>query len=297
VIDPRTRRGLVPALVGLVLGILGVAADLPVLGLVAGLCALAVLAATTWGARGSTPGAVAPSASAPAPAGSTSTPSAPAAPTTSPATGAGAAGTPGAATGTPTMGSPASGRDGRDGRDPLDGPAPSPEPATAPLAPSVAGLQAAREGGSSLIDAHGLFSQEYFLMAVETRVSAARRHLRPVAVVLFEVGTHGGDDHADPALVATAIRATLREADTACRLAGDRYAFVLEDTPEDGALWTMERFRRVLQAAEPDAVRWAGIACYPAHAFSADGVLTKAEDALASAKEWGQDRVEVATAD
>ena len=53
----------------------------------------------------------------------------------------------------------------------------------------------------------------------------------------------------------------------------------------------------VRPGADPEAVRWAGIACYPAHAFSAEGVLAKAEAALAVAKEWGQDRVEVAAVD
>ena len=223
--DSRTRRGLVPALAGLVLGIIGVAADQPLLGLVAGACALVVLLVTVR----SGPAATTPKS---APAGATPPVAAtPAAPATA---------------STPSPSSPsitaASGDAGRiAGADDLV-PPPSSEPAPAPMAPSVAGLQAAREGGSSLVDAHGLFSQEYFLMAVETRVSAARRHLRPVAVVLFEVGTHDDGTRAAPALVATAIRATLREADTACRLSGDRYAFVLEDTPEDGALWTMERF-------------------------------------------------------
>ena len=42
---------------------------------------------------------------------------------------------------------------------------------------------------------------------------------------------------------------TVREADIACRLDGDRcFGMVLEDTPENGAVWTVERFRRSLAA-------------------------------------------------
>ena len=97
-----------------------------------------------------------------------------------------------------------------------------------------------------------------------------------------------------------AIRTTLREADTACRLADGRFGFVLEDTPEDGAIWTVERLRRALSDAngnERDAVqtRWAGIACYPAHAFSASETFAKAQAAFEAAKDWPQDRIEVAT--
>jgi len=156
---------------------------------------------------------------------------------------------------------------------------------------------------SPITDSSGLFSEDYFHIAVETRVSAARRHLRPVAVVLFDVvqGVRSGSPkRVAPEPVVKAIRTTLREADTACRLADGRFGFVLEDTPEDGAIWTVERLRRALtdNGADPDApqTRWAGIACYPAHAFSASETLAKAQQAFDAARDWPQDRSEVATA-
>ena len=156
---------------------------------------------------------------------------------------------------------------------------------------------------SPITDSTGLFSEDYFHIAVETRVSAARRHLRPVAVVLFDVvqGVRSGSPkQVAPEPVVKAIRTTLREADTACRLADGRFGFVLEDTPEDGAIWTVERLRRALtdNGADPDApqTRWAGIACYPAHAFSASETLAKAQQAFDAARDWPQDRIEVATA-
>jgi Diguanylate cyclase, GGDEF domain len=156
---------------------------------------------------------------------------------------------------------------------------------------------------SPITDPTGLFSEDYFHIAVETRVSAARRHLRPVAIVLFDVvqGVRSGSPtRVAPEPVVQAIRTTLREADTACRLADGRFGFVLEDTPEDGAIWTVERLRRALTDAnesERDGVqtRWAGIACYPAHAFSASETLAKAQAAFEAAKDWPQDRIEVAT--
>ncbi len=172
-------------------------------------------------------------------------------------------------------------------------------PATAAPAADAAGGSAVP--GSTLTDATtGLFNEDFFKVAVETRVSAARRHLRPVAIVLFEVADLDGSGTptvtaAEP--VASAIRETLREADTACRLRDGRFAFVLEDTPEDGAIWTVERLRRRLSEGSGSQIRWAGVACYPAHAFSAHEALTKAEGAFRAAKEWAQDRIEVASAD
>ena len=145
----------------------------------------------------------------------------------------------------------------------------------------------------------GLFSESFFNVALESRIAAARRHLRPVAVVLLEVVE--GLPHNDPVdaaadLVAESIRITLREADTACRLRNGYFALLLEDTPENGAIWTVERIRRQLLGQQAGLTLWAGVACYPAHAFGTSEIMSAAETALISAREWRQDRIEVATA-
>jgi diguanylate cyclase (GGDEF)-like protein len=149
----------------------------------------------------------------------------------------------------------------------------------------------------TLIDSEtGLYTEAFFRTVIEARVSAARRHLRPVAVVLFDAVDANGQ-RVEAIAVADAIKATLREADTACRFKDGRFAFVLEDTPEDGAIWTVERLRRKLASTGGDLVRRSGIACYPAHAFNAVEVVAKAEQAFAAATEWSQDRIEVARPD
>jgi GGDEF domain-containing protein len=169
-----------------------------------------------------------------------------------------------------------------------------------PVAPAaVAPAPSAATGSEPFVDAQtGLFDEMYFRVAVETRIAAARRHLRPVAVVLFRaVDSDNPGIEADPDEVTKIVRQTLRDSDTAARFADGRYGFVLEDTPEDGAIWTVERLRRSLATVVPNQLRWAGIACYPAHAFNAPEVMAKAEEAYASAREWSQDRIEVAVAD
>jgi len=146
----------------------------------------------------------------------------------------------------------------------------------------------------------GLFNHEYFLVALDSRIAAARRHLRPVAVGLIQVveGREGADrPAADPILVADALRDTLRESDTATRLVDGRFGVVLEDTPENGAIWTMERIRRCLAEQNPNLTLWAGVACYPAHAFDVGALIDRAEVALSAAQDWHQDRIEVATAE
>jgi two-component system cell cycle response regulator len=153
---------------------------------------------------------------------------------------------------------------------------------------------------AELIDpATGLFSESFFLVALDSRIAAARRHLRPIAMVLIEV-VEGlpTDDPSDveATIVAETIKETLREADTACRLRNGYFALLLEDTPENGAIWTVERIRRQLAELRDGLTVWAGVACYPAHAFSSDEILIASEQALVAAREWRQDRIEVAAA-
>ena len=143
----------------------------------------------------------------------------------------------------------------------------------------------------------GLFSENFFVVALESRIAAARRHLRPVAIVILEVVEGLPIDDPTPTnadIVTDAIKATLRDADTACRLRNGDFALLLEDTPENGAIWTVERIRRHLADRNANLTLWAGVACYPAHAFGPTEVLEAADTALTAAREWRQDRIEVA---
>jgi two-component system cell cycle response regulator len=145
-----------------------------------------------------------------------------------------------------------------------------------------------------------LFSEAYFRVALDARIASARRHLRPVAVALVQVTEGAGHldtDSADPTKVTGSIRQTLRDADTACRMSDGTFALILEDTPENGAVWTVERIRRNLISRHGQHTLWAGVACYPAHAFSTDELLDQASLALDAAREWKQDRIEVANAE
>ncbi len=162
---------------------------------------------------------------------------------------------------------------------------------------SLANKAANDQFGSLSDETTGLFGEGYFLVTVEQRISAARRHLRPVAVALVDVvidPTDPNGDVVDPNIVTLALAETLRDADTACRLGDGRFALILEDTPENGAIWTIERLRRQVSDAVDQSTLWAGISCYPAHGFDTQEILAQAERALISARDWPQDRIEVA---
>ncbi|HEX4906765.1 MAG TPA: diguanylate cyclase [Acidimicrobiales bacterium] len=135
----------------------------------------------------------------------------------------------------------------------------------------------------------GLLNEQYFRAALPNRVATARRVLRPISVVLARIGS---PQYARQ--VAYALLDTLRESDTACRLDDGGFALILEDTPENGAVWTIERLRRLLTEQGIEVIVWAGVASYPAHALEAPALVALAEGALVAAQEWQQSRIEVA---
>lgn len=144
----------------------------------------------------------------------------------------------------------------------------------------------------------GLLAEGWFVVALESRLAAARRNLRPVAVVVMDVVVGLSRRHpvpADPRRVTAAIKATIREADDAFRLRDGVFALLLDDTTDTGAMWTAERVREAVSGAEGDATIWAGVACYPAHGLTTEEVLDCADHALSAARGWPQTRIEVAS--
>lgn len=187
----------------------------------------------------------------------------------------------------------------------MDGPAPAVLDLTAD-SPGFVG-----DAGEEVRDpVTGLFNEKYFHIALENRISAARRQLRPVAVALLSLVIDGHEPvPGEAAKAADSVRSVLREADQAFRMDDGRFALVLEDTPENGAVWTVERLRRAM-IGDREAIRaaggrdpkvgeqslrvHAGVACYPAHGFEAEEVVRLAEVAFDEATDWPGDRIEVA---
>ena len=93
------------------------------------------------------------------------------------------------------------------------------------------------------------------------------------------------------------MRTTLRESDGAFRLRDGGFALVLDDSTDLGALWSIERIRNAVVAEIEGAAIWAGVACYPAHGMTVDELLDQVDHALDAAREWRQDRIEVAPAE
>lgn len=150
----------------------------------------------------------------------------------------------------------------------------------------------------SLLDpSSGLYAEPFFLATVSWRLTACRRVLRPMALALLEVvnGLPAGPvQPSDPKVVSTMVRSTLRASDVAGRMADGTYGLMFEDTPEDGAVWAVERLRRSLVSNNGSRVLRAGVSCYPGQALTPQQLLRGARQAFAAAREWPQDRIEVA---
>jgi diguanylate cyclase (GGDEF)-like protein len=149
----------------------------------------------------------------------------------------------------------------------------------------------------------GLPDGRFFELALDTRISAARRHLWPVAVVLLEMTPN--PDHRLPEALKSftaLVQKTLREADVVCRTGTRTFALILEDTNEAGGVWAAERLQVATAKDEVGAKQVvAGVASYPTHGLLSDEILDRARHALARAAAADPGRglgsVEVATVD
>lgn len=169
---------------------------------------------------------------------------------------------------------------------------------TEPLAASAAATADASH--DDILDPEtGVFTQVFFDASLGKRISAARRGLRPLTVAMVEVVEHVGLPdvrQTAPKPVADILVETLREADTVARMDDGVFAVLLEDTPENGAIWTLERIRRRISEDLKGCTLRAGMSCYPAYAFDAAQLVEQSLGALEAAREWRQDRIEVTTA-
>ena len=170
----------------------------------------------------------------------------------------------------------------------------------ADAAPAASPAPPAPRAGDDITDPEtGVFTQVFFDASLGKRISAARRGLRPLTVAMLEVVEKVGEPdvaQTAPKPIAEILVETLREADTVARMDSGVFAVLLEDTPENGAIWTLERIRRKISEDLPGCTVRAGMSCYPAYAFDAVQLVEQSLSALDAAREWRQDRIEVTTA-
>jgi two-component system cell cycle response regulator len=156
----------------------------------------------------------------------------------------------------------------------------------------------------------GLYNRRYFQDRLSQAVELSRRHKERLAVVIVDidhfksVNDTYGHPMGDRVLQAfsASLRGSLRRSDLAARFGGEEFAVLLHRAGTRGALTVAGQLRERAEATrvegpsgEAIAVTVSiGVACFPRHAETPDGLVERADDALYRAKERGRNRVVLA---
>jgi diguanylate cyclase (GGDEF)-like protein len=96
--------------------------------------------------------------------------------------------------------------------------------------------------------------------------------------------------------------AAVRESDVLARYGGDEFVVVLPETPAGGAMVIAERIRKAIeehafleaQGLKARISASFGVATYPDHALTPEGLIQKADQAMYRVKERNKNGIEVA---
>jgi diguanylate cyclase (GGDEF)-like protein len=154
----------------------------------------------------------------------------------------------------------------------------------------------------------GLYNRRYLDDTLERELRRAERQGSTVSVLVVDIDhfkrindTHGhaaGDEMLKA--FAALLRASVRGGDLACRWGGEEFVLLLHAAPSEGAAERAEALRLAcsamqvhFQGVELRATVSIGVACFPAHASTAAGLMRAADEALYAAKGEGRNRVKV----
>jgi diguanylate cyclase (GGDEF)-like protein len=155
-----------------------------------------------------------------------------------------------------------------------------------------------------------LFNSRYLNLYIGREIKRCKRHGIPLSVIFLDLdGFKGVNDQYGHlagsrtlAEVGTILAEAVRESDILARYGGDEFVVVLPETPPGGALVIAERIRRSIEGhcflqEQGLAARISasfGIASYPDHALTPEGLIQKADQAMYRVKERDKNGIEVA---
>jgi diguanylate cyclase (GGDEF)-like protein len=151
----------------------------------------------------------------------------------------------------------------------------------------------------------GLFNRRRLIEALEHEVRRSHRLSHPFTVLMADVDLfkHYNDAYGHPAgdgvlkRVAAIMREASRDVDLVARYGGEEFMIVMPETRTAGAIDVGERIRARLAAErlpEGSVTMSVGVAEFPMHGDSAEGLIAAADAAMYQAKRAGRDRVVVA---
>ncbi|HEX2201994.1 MAG TPA: sensor domain-containing diguanylate cyclase, partial [Longimicrobium sp.] len=154
----------------------------------------------------------------------------------------------------------------------------------------------------------GCHNRRGFDEILKTELSRARRHSRPLTLVLLDIdhfkriNDDFGHEVGDHALqrIGRAVRHAFRSSDSACRYGGEEFALVFPETAKEEGARLAERLRTLIEGLPPNAevprtlTASFGVAAFPDDAAEETELIRAADRALYLAKSHGRNRVELA---
>ena len=156
----------------------------------------------------------------------------------------------------------------------------------------------------------GVWNRRYFQMQFRQVLATSVRFRRPFSVLMLDldrfksINDTYGHQRGDAILIefAQRVNRVVREVDTFARYGGEEFIALLPETDVYGALTTAEKIREIIRSdtfggVGEEAIRVTvsiGIASYPDHEDTYQGLVAAADGALYKAKEEGRDRVRIA---
>jgi diguanylate cyclase (GGDEF)-like protein len=155
-----------------------------------------------------------------------------------------------------------------------------------------------------------LFNSRYLNLYISREIKRCKRHGIPLSVIFLDLDGFKGINDAYGHLagsgtlaeVGAILAEAVRESDILARYGGDEFVVVLPETPPAGALVIAERLRKAIEShsflqSQGLTARISasfGIASYPDHALTPEGLIQKADQAMYRVKERDKNGIEVA---
>lgn len=156
-------------------------------------------------------------------------------------------------------------------------------------------------------DCTEVYNARYLLESLDREIRRAERYGSPLSVLFIDldrfklVNDHHGHLVGSQALrqLSQVILQCVRQVDTLARYGGDEFTVVLVDTDFEIAQRVAERIRRTVEETPFDAGRGhalrltcsVGVATYPLHGTTREGLIDVADKAMYRAKSNGRNRV------
>jgi diguanylate cyclase (GGDEF)-like protein len=155
-----------------------------------------------------------------------------------------------------------------------------------------------------------LFNSRYLNVYIGREIKRCKRHGIPLSVIFLDLdgfkrindlyGHLAGSRTL--AEVGGILAQAVRESDILARYGGDEFVVVLPETPPGGAMVIAERIRRAIeqhvflegQGIQARVSASFGIASYPDHALTPEGLIQKADQAMYRVKERNKNGIELA---